>query len=159
VQSIWYSIKVSIAGARLSHLVQKDQIWDHGSMIEQVRSVFYQVQKAKAMADTEIVRKYVTIPGYESIKEQIEKDACSFSVPGPQLADVAIIGVGTGNRKRPDFFKALLQQKNIPEEIKMELAVKRRQLHSACWLFLRQGDWWLLDRIREKPGFFQLYLY
>ena len=74
MQSIWYSIKISIAGAKLSHLVQKDQIWDHGSMIEQVRSVFYQLQKATAMADTEIVRKYVTIPGYESIKEQIEKD-------------------------------------------------------------------------------------
>jgi hypothetical protein len=37
----WYGLKISIAGAKLSHLVQKDKIWDHGSMTEQVKTTFY----------------------------------------------------------------------------------------------------------------------
>jgi hypothetical protein len=30
VKLSWKSLKVSIAGAKLSHLVQEEQIWDHG---------------------------------------------------------------------------------------------------------------------------------
>ena len=38
--------EISITGAKLSHLVQKDKIWDHGSMAEQTKIIFYIVQKA-----------------------------------------------------------------------------------------------------------------
>ena len=40
-------IKISIAGAKLSHLALKDKIWDYGSMVEQVKTVFMQIEKAK----------------------------------------------------------------------------------------------------------------
>ena len=36
----WYGLRISIADAKLSHLVQKNKIWDHGIMIEQMKMIF-----------------------------------------------------------------------------------------------------------------------
>ena len=57
----WTSLKIYIAGAKLSHLVQKDRIWDHRGMAEQARIIFYLVQKAKDTRNIESLRKQDTI--------------------------------------------------------------------------------------------------
>ena len=68
------SIKVSIAGAKLSHLVKKNRVWDHGSMVEQVKAVFMQLQKFIAKGDEATIKKYLTAHGYELFKHKIETE-------------------------------------------------------------------------------------
>jgi hypothetical protein len=68
----WTGLKISIAGAKLSHLVQKDKIWDHGSMAEQARIIFYLVCKAKATGNIESLRKQCTISCFERLKKEFE---------------------------------------------------------------------------------------
>ena len=67
----WTDFKISIAGAKLSHLVQKDRIWDHGSMAEQTRIIFYLVQKAKASGNMELLKKQCTISCFEKLKTEL----------------------------------------------------------------------------------------
>jgi hypothetical protein len=65
----WNNIKISIAGARLSHLVQKNKVWDHGSMVEQVRTVFIYLKKAFLKNDLTVVKKCMTPEGYKQIRK------------------------------------------------------------------------------------------
>jgi hypothetical protein len=65
----WNSLKISIAGAKLTHLVKKDQAWDHGSMIEQVKIIFQLLQKVKSKGESQLIKKYMTISGYERLKK------------------------------------------------------------------------------------------
>ena len=52
-------MKTSIAGAKLSHLVLKDRIWDHGSMVElpedQAQEVLKLVDKLEQDEDVQKV--------------------------------------------------------------------------------------------------------
>ena len=68
------SLKVSIAGAKLSHLVQKDKIWDHGSMAEQARIIFFLVQKAKSNVEIESLKKYCSISCFEKIRVRMNEE-------------------------------------------------------------------------------------
>ena len=64
----WTSLKVSIAGAKLSHLVQEDKIWDHGSMTEQARIAFHVVVKATNSANSDLLKKYCTVSCLQKFK-------------------------------------------------------------------------------------------
>jgi predicted lipid-binding transport protein (Tim44 family) len=66
----WNSLKISIAGAKLSHLVQKDKIWDHGSMAEQARIVFYLVQKTMINGNMDSLKKYLTASCFENLEKE-----------------------------------------------------------------------------------------
>lgn len=153
----WTSLKISIAGAKLSHLVQQDKIWDHGSMTEQVRNIFYQVEKARSRGDAEVVRKYLTLSGFEKIKTDIhgsEKKASSL-FKNAVLTEISIIHVRPGRKKRPDGFMALVKGKRKATEdlIPVEASNYGIENFSEEWLFIRQGEWWLLDGVRHQKMF------
>jgi predicted lipid-binding transport protein (Tim44 family) len=144
------SIKISIAGARLSHLVRKDPVWDHGSMVEQVKATFVQVQKAHRCGTAERARKYLTTTGYKNLVREI--GAPGYEQPGQKtdLLEVDIIGVYPGKHGKPDGFRALLKERTRDSGA-IEGNHHKRKAHSARydmkeqWLFVRQGDWWVLE--------------
>lgn len=144
------SLRVSVAGAKLSYLVQKDRIWDHGSMVEQVRTVFLQLQKALCQGKPESIRKYMTVSGFQRLKADMERSPAS-TCPNVQkdasLVEVVVIGVHPGNGLRPDQFKALLKGRATDaDENAVDEKRKDKLVFEEQWLFVRQGDWWVLDK-------------
>jgi hypothetical protein len=137
----WTSLKISIAGARLSHLVQKDKIWDHGSMAEQARILFYLVYKVKATCNLESLKKQCTLSCFQKLKSEIEEEKQPDPLMVPVIKELAIIGVQKGKNNKPDMFSALI--KGIFKNGK-SYAFKTE------WFFIRQGDGWLLSEIRDK---------
>src|SRR5687767_3437368 len=110
----WKTIKISITGARLSHLVQKDRIWDHGSMVEQARIIFYLVQKAKGNGNIESLKKQCTISCFEKLKIEIEeRDKQERSLPiNSEIKEIALVDVQPGKHNKPDRFTALIKGYN-----------------------------------------------
>jgi hypothetical protein len=154
----WNNLKISIAGAKLSHLVQRDRIWDHGSMVEQVKIVFQQLHKSVRQPNADLIRKYMTLEGYNKAREQILKlqNEIKNEQIFYQVAEVDIIKVAAGSNSKPDCFEALVKEirkrqdwpANMQKEIKKEL--------QEIWVFIRQGDWWLLNEIRPPASFFSI---
>jgi hypothetical protein len=139
----WTSLKISIAGAKLSHLVQKDKIWDHGSMAEQARIIFYLVYKAKGSGNIESLKKQCTISCIEKFKKEMEQlsEKGSSLIENPVIKELAIVDVQPGKNNRPDMFSAL-----IKGHLKVE---SYEENFIATWSFIRQGEWWVLDEIRS----------
>ncbi len=148
----WVRLKMMIVGARLSRLVQKNKSWDHGSMIEEVKTIFFHLYKAKSRGDAQLVKKYLTIQGMEDLKTEIDElirtgDTILFK--NPVVEDVAIIDVTVGKQNKYDVFRAIVKgnltvvprSNNEPLNCinSKTLAFKER------WTMVRQGDWWLLD--------------
>jgi hypothetical protein len=152
VKLSWTSLRVSIAGAKLSHLVQKDKIWDHGSMTEQVKSIFYQLEKAKNRKDPEAIKKYLTINGFEKLRTSIEAPAETSPFRNSVLTEISIIHVRQGKAEKPDSFKALVKGKRKLEEslIPVEISNYGIENFSEEWIFTRQGEWWLLDNMKIR---------
>jgi len=137
----WTSFKISIAGAKLSHLAQKDKIWDHGSMTEQARIIFYLVSKAKANENVELVKKQCSVSCFEKLKTEFgrkEKEKSSL-ITNPLVKEIAITDVQPGKNNKPDMFNVLI--KGISKE-------NSSKTFAAKWSFIRQGDWWILDEVR-----------
>lgn len=145
----WTGLKVSIAGAKLSHLVQKDKIWDHGSMTEQVRIIFYLVQKAKNNGNIESLKKYMTISCFEKLVKQFgrlkEHDNC-LTIENPVITELAVISVHPGKNK-PDMFTALIKGYNRKTNDERYDNEDHSNKFSEEWAFIRQGQWWVLDEI------------
>ncbi|MEO5946405.1 MAG: hypothetical protein ABIP79_06275 [Chitinophagaceae bacterium] len=142
----WTSLKVSIAGAKLSHLVQKDRIWDHGSMTEQVRIAFHVVLKAKNSENSELLKKYCTISCFEKFKTAMNKKEQKQDIfkESPIIKKLAVIDVHPGKHNRPDKFTAL-----IKGDSKNDMITKSyKNKFSIQWSFVRQGDWWVLNAIK-----------
>jgi hypothetical protein len=154
----WTSLKVSIAGARLSHLVQKDKIWDHGTMVEQVKNIFYKIERAKNKNDAEPVKKNVTTQVYEKLNEQI-KTSRQPVFKNTVLTEVSIIEVNVRIGKGPDRFTALIKGKRKVEADEIIQTFKTTNKNfgienfSERWFFTRQGEWWVLDNIKNKRIF------
>ena len=158
----WNSLKISIAGAKLSHLVKKDQVWDHGSMIEQVKIIFQLLQKAKSKGDSQLIKKYLTVSGYGKLEKDMEVMQMTkyTSMHGHiELTDVAIIEVHEGTLTKPDNFLAMIKGKeNQYDETKMASQLTHLKNYGVYdfteeWFFIRQGEWWLLDDIKVKNHF------
>ena len=141
----WTSLKISIAGARLSHLVQKDQIWDHGSMAEQARILFYLVQKAKKSGDVESLKRQCSISCFERLKKEVNQEKGSEQKDDPVIKELAVLEVHPGKKNNPDMFTAIIKTVNKNDVLN---SINGR-VSSARWFFLRQGDWWLLNEIRN----------
>ena len=140
----WDSIKISIAGARLSHLVQKDKIWDHGSMTEQARIIFYLVQKAKTNGNIESLKKYLTVSCFEKLKKSMSEDTDKIvAMEDSAIKELAVMEARPGKNNKPDMFTALM--KGVSKD---EMRDDDANEFSAQWSFVRQGDWWLLDDIK-----------
>ena len=140
----WTSFKISVAGARLSHLVQKDKIWDHGSMVEQVRNIFYKIESAKNKGETNAVKKYLSERAYNQLMVALKKSSNKVHFKNVTVAGISIIEV----KQKPDRFTALIKGKRKANEFSGVHIGKEHQPiknFSEQWLFVRRGDWWLLD--------------
>ena len=144
----WTSFKISIAGAKLSHLVQKDKIWDHGSMAEQVRIIFYLVQKTKNNENIELLRKSCTMSCFEKIKTEMNEDGKPGQIllKNPVVKEIAITEVHPGKNNRPDMFTALIKGVSKDTTKHNEYGSE----FSATYSFARQGEWWLLDDMKTR---------
>lgn len=140
----WTSLKISIAGAKLSHLVQKDQIWDHGSMAEQAKILFYLVQKAKKSGDMESLKRQCSISCFEMLKQQMNKRNEPLQNDDAVIKELAVLEVHPGKKNNPDMFTAII--KTVPKND--VLSGINGKVSTACWFFVRQGDWWLLNSIK-----------
>lgn len=148
----WTSLKISIAGAKLSHLVQKDKIWDHGSMAEQARIIFYLVQKAMINGNMDSLKKYVTVSCFENLEKgrrEMEKGNSVFEIKEPVIKELAVIEVYPSKKNKPDGFTAIIAGEGKSRG-KIVYGDDRIKKFSAHWSFIRQGDWWLLNGIKTR---------
>src|SRR5205814_5761923 len=111
----WHSLRVSIAGAKLSHLVQEDKIWDHGTMVEQVKNVFYKIEKAKQNGTLEAVKKYLGDKAYEQVMRVMKNTRSSSVFKNANVTEVSVIEVKQKNNKGPDRFTASIKGKRKTE--------------------------------------------
>jgi predicted lipid-binding transport protein (Tim44 family) len=144
----WRNLKISIAGAKLSHLVRKDKIWDHGTMIETVKIIFNHVKKARSDGDVEMLRKYMTTAGCQKFEKEIEQMRSNGKgwLKSLVIKDVGIIEVMPGKHNKPDHFTAVVDE--ISQINADEFPEKSKNKFSEHWSFVRQGEWWMLDEIR-----------
>lgn len=144
----WTNLKISIAGAKLSHLVQKDKIWDHGSMAEQARIIFYLVYKAKAIGNIESLKKQCSVSCFERIEAELNDDERGRSlIIIPMIKELAIVDVQPGKNNRPDMFCSLIKY-HLKETINGMEAIDQGKEFITKWCFIRQGDWWVLNEIK-----------
>jgi len=144
-------LKVSIAGAKLSHLAQKNSMWDHGSMIEQVKAVFIYLKKAFLRHDQSIVKKCMTSEGFQKISKDIALKNWN-NIIDAEIASIEIISVIPAKHNQADKFKALIKMKQASEEQSHILPVsfyKTNHIEEQEWLFVHQGGWWLLNEIKN----------
>jgi hypothetical protein len=131
-----------MAGARLSHLVQKDKIWDHGTMVEQVKNIFYRMEKAGQRRDADFVKRNVTEKVYLELIRSFQTKTGKPVFSADMLTEVSIIEVKEKNNKTPDRFTALIKGKQRSAKGNSILNFSRRLQ------FIREGDWWLLDEMK-----------
>ena len=139
----WHSLRVSVAGARLSHLVQKDKVWDHGTMVEQVKNLFYKIEKAKTRNDPHFIRTNLTPKAYLELDLIIQTQTEKPVFKNAALTEVSVIEVKEGKNNHPDRFTALIKGKRKVGDGGSGLVN-----FSERWRFAREGDWWLLDDIK-----------
>ena len=139
-------MKTSIAGAKLSHLVLKDRIWDHGSMVEQVRMVFLQMEKALERGNVDLVRKYMTVVGFQKLKKVVVSSHVRRE-RSKELVEIDIISVRPARNQKPDRFTALLIEREREYDSYEQKSLRQKELLSKQWQFVRQGNWWLLNEI------------
>jgi hypothetical protein len=137
----WTSFKISVTGARLSHLVQKDKIWDHGTMVEQVKNIFYKMEKAEQRSDAGLVKRNVTEKAYLELVHSFQTKMGKPVFSAGMLGEVSIIKIKEKSNKTPDGFTALIKGKQRSAKGNSILSFSRR------WHFIREGDWWLLDQM------------
>src|SRR5688572_8275021 len=143
------SIKISIAGARLSHLVQKDKIWDHGSMTEQARIIFYLVHKSKSNGNIESLKKCVTSSYFERLVKEMSKAQNIFwQSEDPVITELAVIEVSPSKINKPDMFIASIKGHWKTQQVSPGNANAPGKF-ALQWCFVRQGEWWMLDGIRS----------
>ena len=150
----WTSLKISIAGAKLSHLVQKDKIWDHGSMAEQARLIFYLVQKGVINGNIGSLEKYLTISCFKKLKNdmmQTEDHNKFFGIQEPVIRELAVIEVYPAKNNRPDSFTAIIKGDGKNKNI--TISNDQANQFSAHWSFVRHGNWWLLNEMKTKISF------
>lgn len=153
------SLKVSIAGAKLSHLVKKNRAWDHGSMVEQVKAVFMQVQKFRIKGDESTVKKYLTTKGYDLFKHNMGTEPEPgeiFLHTQTDLRDIDIIEVHERKKNQPDHFVALIKgrqkiftRNNENKTAAAQLINYKEVEFKVKWFFVLEGEWWLLNEMKN----------
>ena len=151
-------MKISIAGAKLSHLVQKDKIWDHGSMAEQAKIIFYLVQKGVINGNIDSLEKYMTISCFKKLKSgmmQMENHNKFLDIQEPVIKELAVIEVCPAKYNRPDSFTAIIKGDGKNKNVAVVSDLSNQ--FSARWSFVRYGDWWLLNEMKTKISFLKKY--
>ena len=150
----WTSLKISLAGAKLSHLSQKDRIWDHGTMIETVKIVFKHVQKARIDRCMEFAKKYVTIACLEKLQKQFqekEKIDAGWQKENQVITELGVVSVRRARKNKPDMFTAIIKVYSGISEYETD---GQKNKFSQRWSFIREGDWWVLDEVDDKKSIF-----
>ena len=150
----WNSLKMSIAGAKLSHLVQKDKIWDHGSMVEQVRTIVILLKKAFHRRDAEVVKKCLTETAFIKMKNKIAQThgiGADELIIEDELEQISIIGVTPGKNGRPDKFTASIKFKKRKHNGFFSTANENYNTVQHLQ-FVRQKEWWLLNEIKTSSS-------
>ena len=152
MKMFWYRLRVSIAGARLSHLAQKDRIWDHGSMTELVRIIFSLVLRTRSGGDMDLLKKQCSVSCFKKLSCELDEINRTIPTPAetPVIKEIAIIDVQPGKNNKPDMFTALI--KGVSKD-----TTKHNDYGSeflATYSFARQGDWWLLDKIKAPHSIY-----
>jgi predicted lipid-binding transport protein (Tim44 family) len=126
-------------------------------MIEQVKMVFFKLKKAKANGDIQDWRKYLTLGCYEELEketDQLNKTGKKRIIKNEMIKEIAVLEVSRRKNNKPDCFTALIRSsgiqfiadQNATEEL---INYSDRVLNfSKYWSFIRQGDWWVLDKIK-----------
>jgi len=155
----WTSLKISFAGAKLTHLVQKDKIWDHGSMIEQVKTIFFKLKRIKSNGNVEDLKKYLTERCYGKIEEELdelEKNGKTWVIKNLLIKEVSVMEVSIAKNQKPDCFTAMIKvigiefiadKKNVAEMINYSDKIRN---FSEQWSFVRQGEWWMLNDMKNS---------
>lgn len=135
----------------MSHLVTKDNIWDPGSMKEQVNTIFSRLQKAKASGTTGSIKKYLTERAAARLETEIIQLNELEKLRRMEIEEVAILGVRPGNKSRPDGFRALLSGNIEQPEYESSILFQQNERHEKersfeeQWSLIHQGGWWILD--------------
>ncbi|HEX7903973.1 MAG TPA: hypothetical protein VF487_08855 [Chitinophagaceae bacterium] len=137
----WTNFKISIAGAKLIHLVQKDKIWDHGSMAEQAKTIFLMIQKAHSPLGIESLKRHCMTGYFDNVKATLDKEG--IFIENPVVKEVAVLEVKPGKGERPDMFTALISGISIND--KTFHGIK----FSVEMCFAREGQWWMLTAIKR----------
>ena len=84
---------------------------------------------------------------------QLNKDGKRWIIKNAMIKEIAVIEVSKRKNNKPDCFTALIKTIGIEfttnkDETKELISYSDRVRNfSEEWSFVRQGDWWLLDRI------------
>jgi hypothetical protein len=138
--------KISFAAAKLSHLVVNDAAWDHGSMVEQVKTIFQQIQRAALRGEYEILKRCTTASGYTIIKDKVM--LLNRIGQSMELVAVDIVKVNPGKNRRPDRFCANLKLRKTFGQRKLIKNGAVQYDSIQFWSLIREGDWWMLEEIR-----------
>lgn len=150
------SFQISIAGAKLIHLSQKDRIWDHGTMIETVKIIFKQVQKARIDGSMESAKKYVTINCLEKLQKQLwenEKIDGRWQQENQVITELGVVSVRQARNNKPDMFTAIIKGYSGISEYQNNV---QKNKFSQRWCFIREGAWWVLDKVDDEKSIFIL---
>lgn len=129
-------------------------------MIEHIKTVFFQLQKAKMTGDADGIKKYMTAAGYEKFKKQIKALPVTGKkeIKNYKIKEVAVIDVMPATNKHADLFTALLKGYGTTDiaDLNNSLpAVHHDDItheFTEQWIFVRQGDWWMLDEMKTKKN-------
>lgn len=150
----WTSLKISIAGAKLSHLSKKDRIWDHGTMIETVKTIFKHLQKARIHGSMEFAKKYVTITCLEKLQKQFwenEKSDGRWQQQNQVITELGVVSVRQARKNKPDMFTAIIKGYSGISEYQNNV---QKNKFSQRWSFIREGAWWMLDEVDDEKSVF-----
>ncbi|HEX6193571.1 MAG TPA: hypothetical protein VFZ42_14455 [Chitinophagaceae bacterium] len=149
----WKNFKISIAGAKLSHLVLKDNAWDPGSMTEQARVIFSLVQKANNSSNIDSLKKYLTAPCFLVLHKELEtlkRDNRTWKVTDWEIIEIAILEVHPGKGKRPNEFVAYIKVFLKDDVLKPVVQHLPDFSYTLLWTFENHGGWWMLSEMKGR---------
>jgi len=111
-------------------------------MAEQARIIFYLVHKARSTANIESLKKHCSVSCFEKLKTMMEEKTGNVCLNDPIIKGLAVLEVQPGKANRPDMFTALIRgiSKDGMNQNEIEFSIH--------WSFVRQGEWWMLDKIK-----------
>jgi hypothetical protein len=103
----------------------------------------------------------VTEECFKRIEYEIENPLKPNKIIERNIEHVQIISVAPKKNGHPDRFRALLKLRKSEEKygpIHYEGSNNANGHYSDEWLFERQGDWWLLNDLKNTPSLLKLML-
>ena len=132
------------AAQLLATAADKDIIWDPEALQLQVRMMFYKVRAALENKDLSGLKDYTTAVFLNSFQETVDKVRTDIS---PEMTEARIVCCQDLKDNDEDKFVGYISGV-MTDVLKTEF--------SEMYYFVRQNNYWLLDRIDHRPGIFTL---